>query len=166
MKPRDDAAGIWRCPTTVTHSRAQSRCKTEKFSLPYHNYRSQKYSLQVAPAHRTPYLSDAETWHPPSFLPKTSRRSTPTRPKPWEKGLQDSHKQSREVMSITSLQISWGGKSQKNICIVVSPNQTLKFKVWVRPWMFIHIFVLIQKCEDCTRLTTNRHGLHWNCQSL
>lgn len=86
--------------------------------------------------------------------------------KPREKGLQGSHKQSGKVMSITSLQISWGDKSWKNIGIVASQNQTLQFKVQGGPWMFIHTIALIQKCEDCTRLTANRHGMHWNCQSL
>lgn len=116
MKPYDDGErGIWSYPTTQTHSTPQSRCKTEKFSLPYHNYSSQKYSLQLAPAHRTPHLSDAEPSMAPfmflSFLPKTSGRSTPITPKPWEKGLQDSHRQIGEVMSVPSLQISWGGSS-------------------------------------------------------
>lgn len=47
-----------------------------------------------------------------------------------------------------------------------SPRTMLESKVWVRPWMFIHIFVLIQECEGCSSLTTNSHGMHWNCQSL
>lgn len=133
----------------TAHARAGAR---QKSSLPYQNCSSQKYSLQLAPVHRTPHLPDAEACRSPYSL-SFYQRYLGEVPPPLQ-----SHRKSNEHHTLINY---LGGKSWKNIYIVASPNQTLQFEVWVKPWIFIHIFVLIQKWD--LQLTG---GLHWNCQSL
>lgn len=75
----------------MAHARAGAR---QKFSLPYQNYSSQKYSLQLAPAHRTPHLQMQKhaTLHVLSLFTKDI----------WEKYPRHS-KAAGKVMSITPL---------------------------------------------------------------